>query len=266
MQTGGPRPGAVSGASAYPVSEVRHPARASGYTLVPSGVGEIDHQGVFTAALGLGAHALDGFNPNSPLTQTFGSYQFTRVQDTPFGGSGGGALDIATPSTVGICDQLWHDGTTRFAARARYAALSQYFGYSTDGAGFTKVAWVKQNGINPEGAAEVEYFDNPLQLGGQPWSWERADNADGSGHRVSSLEDLNTEYEDHMVTYLVQGPGLGSQGFSWWVFWEDLTAPEHSDFDYNDLVMEFYVIPVPAAVVLVMCGVGLIGWTRRAVM
>ncbi len=78
----------------------------------------------------------------------------------------------------------------------------------------------------------------------------------------SSYADDNPDDVDHMLTYKVTG--LADQG-SWTVWllrWDDQTG-SGSDRDFNDSVIEIRAIPVPAAVLLGILGLGVAGLKLR---
>ena len=72
----------------------------------------------------------------------------------------------------------------------------------------------------------------------------------GNGYNQSSLDAANRDKRDHMVTYLLTGAGVTESTYV--LFWEDKTAQQKSDFDFNDLAVEVkgvnaVVVPLPAA-------------------
>jgi hypothetical protein len=62
-----------------------------------------------------------------------------------------------------------------------------------------------------------------------------------------------------MVTWLITG---GEAAGNYVIAWEDL--PRGGDRDFNDIVLEVRVVPIPAALWLFASGLlGLIGFARR---
>ena len=87
---------------------------------------------------------------------------------------------------------------------------------------------------------------------------------------------LNGDAADHMVA--IQGNDkdmvdlLGNLGDGLWtsseyvLAWEDLLASNGCDYDYNDMVVmveSVSPVPVPAALMLGMLGMGVAGWRLR---
>lgn len=217
--------------------------------------GELNHAAIFENSLGLPANTivLDPNNPFSYMSMN-GLYTMRRVDDFNFAVN----LHLCNRNIAGRWDQVWQDGQAAFTARARYAAFGQTFGWSdTSNPGWNKILTVNGQGFNPA----TTYHVNSLNLQNTTWTWERANDQAGLVNRWSSLQASNNLNRDHMVSYLVSGPGIGgSFGFSWWVFWEDLDL---GDQDYNDLVVEIMCIPAPAALTLGLLGCTFLGALRR---
>lgn len=221
----------------------------AGYSPIGTPPGsELNHQQIFEGALGLAANTL----APSGLDFMGGGYTMTRVDDHNFSTN----VQLCLADVTGRWDQVWQDGIASFTARARYAGYGQTFSYSPSGnPGWNPILTVNAQGFNPA----TTYYTPVLNLSGQTWSWERANDVAGTTNRWSSQQSANPNGNlDHMVTYLVQRPG---GGFSWWVFWEDQNLGDH---DYNDLAVEIAcLVPAPAAAMLGVIGLGLVGWVRR---
>lgn len=73
----------------------------------------------------------------------------------------------------------------------------------------------------------------------------------GTGQTFSSKPSENSDGEDHLVTYLISGNGIGEGTYA--LFWEDLAkGQKNADFDFEDMIVEVrgatpVIIPLPAA-------------------
>ncbi len=163
-------------------------------------------------------------------------------------------MNIVSGPASGATDQIWDDGATKIIAKARWASYDQDFGYWTKESGEYSV-WNPLFSVDP-GYDQTGNEASPV-LTGLDWAWGR------QGTTVnSSYADDNPDDVDHMLTYKVTG--LADQG-SWTVWllrWDDQTG-SGSDRDFNDSVIEIRAIPVPAAVLLGILGLGVAGLKLR---
>lgn len=208
----------------------------------------------------LGAQYGGTFTPTSPgsLDYTNGTITAVRVEDiysTPTLPALPAAL--STPANGSLDDQLWQANFRLASAEAVFAALNQEFGYFDGAAGGSYVKLFNATGVKyaATGGADIS------SLSGHTLRWARG----GSGRVWSSKISDNSDQQDHMVTYNIQG--LNSNYITWLVLWEDLTTAEHSDWDFNDLVVEIKALPVvpipePVALMPLLIG-GLLGMRRR---
>ena len=160
-------------------------------------------------------------------------------------------------------DQIWFPANGTATTTAKFASFTQDVGYipqSNDGtfnsANFVHLFDVPggTNGIGLGGPSA------PLNSGNVNFIWA----LDPSGAPLwTSLPGQNSDSLDHMVTWLITG-GQGNTAGNWVIAWEDL--PGGGDRDFNDVVVEVKVspVPIPAAVWLFGSGLlGLIGIGRR---
>jgi hypothetical protein len=159
-------------------------------------------------------------------------------------------------------DQVWFPAVGSATAVAKFASYSQQVGYIPD-----------LNGDNVFDESFVALFDvsgstDGIDLGGPSanlnsgnvnFAWA----LDPSGAPLwTSLPSENSDSLDHMVTWQITG-GEGNTVGNYVIAWEDL--PGGGDRDYNDLVLEVSVqpVPIPAAVWLFVSGLlGLSGIAR----
>jgi len=160
-------------------------------------------------------------------------------------------------------DQIWNPANGTAETTAKFASFNEELGYIPDlnrdgnfNESFVPLFTVPQgtNGIGLGGPSET------FNSGDMNFVW--ALNPSGAP-LWTSLPDQNSDSLDHMVTWLITG---GQGAGNWVIAWEDL--PGGGDRDFNDIVVEVSVnpIPIPAAVWLFGSGLlGLIGIARRKI-
>ena len=147
-------------------------------------------------------------------------------------------------------DQIWFNpGTYEAQAQAKFSGSAHDFGYIPDinGNGMFEEPIVPLfnlggsiNGILPSGPSGI--------LTGGPFNFLWT--LESSGAPLwTSLPDVRNI--DHMVTWtIIDKPN------TWVIAWEDL--PRGGDQDYNDLVVEVSVSPVPIPPAILLLGSGLV--------
>ncbi len=230
---------------------------------------------VFVMAAGV-AHAgftsvnVSGANGEQTLVQVLnhwysaGNNDFASVAGTQVSASGVTATRIEDSGVLGHLflnigfvsgtntDQTWEDGSVTVAARARYAAYSQRFGYLAGTGTGVPTADVAVTGSG-YGATNVA---TQWSIGSGAFQWIRA----GDGNQHYSIEANNQSSADHMVAFELSGASWTRPVYL--LCWEDLESSGW-DYDYNDLVMEVGVIPLPGSVALGFVGLALVGLNRR---
>lgn len=210
------------------------------------GPNELNPYEVFNLRFGLGltgqldntnalAGSLGSVLDLNSVSQSFGGYTFTRLDDTD-----PNATDLLVPTPYG--DSNWYDGNGTYYARARYAGYQQTL-FIVQGATDTPI-------LSINGTA-YQYISGPpgnFTVNGN-FLWGR-----GTTNAVATQH--SNDPNDPLMTYLVTNNQLGY--YAWWLFWED-----GIDDDYNDLIVEISAVPVPAAALLGLIGMGLSFALRR---
>ena len=171
-------------------------------------------------------------------------------------------MNVVSGPAFGATDQIWDDGSSKIYAKARYASYAQNFGYNTDIVGPDGIyeTWNYLFSVNQ---GYVQTGQASPDLTGFDWTWGRQGTTVNSSYAADNPDTPTPD--DHMLTYQVTG--LADQG-SWTVWllrWDDQTINSGfgSDRDFNDSVVEIRAVPVPAAVLLGMLGLGVVGWKLR---
>jgi hypothetical protein len=188
---------------------------------------ELGHAGIFSNTYG-GTFVANGVNYSN------GSVTATRCED--FGNN--------------YADGCWNSLTGDISARAiaRYAGYQQSLGIfdGESGGSLSQLFTVVGEGLSVTGSADVHMSSGAFRFA-------RAGGGDEiSGVLATSLALDNIMGQDQMVSYHLTGPG----GLNRYVlFFEDLTAAQNSDWDFNDLVVEIrgasagvVAVPLPPAV------------------
>ena len=159
----------------------------------------------------------------------------------------------------GYADQCWTANLLTARALARFGGFEQCLGVVLGKAGglAQELFTVSGSGFNVAGSVDG------LDLSSGPFRFTRG----GEGEPCTSFDTDNILGHDQMVSYRVTGPN-GLDRFV--LFFEDSTAAQNSDWDFNDLVVEIegagpHAIPIPPAVwsaLAVMLSGGL--WSARA--
>ncbi len=156
-------------------------------------------------------------------------------------------------------DTVWFPANGNATATAKFAEFSQNFGYIPD--------------LNEPGFADDSFVSlftvpggtNGIGLGGPSANLDSGNVAflwalDPSGAPLwTSLPSQNSDGLDHMVTWRIT-----DRPNTWVIAWEDLAGG--GDRDFNDLVVEVSVAPVPIPPAILLLGSGLvamIGIRRR---
>ncbi len=185
--------------------------------------------------------------------------KISRVNDFGFDG----VLALATDTAASPRDdEIWQDGVVTSTLRARYASGAQELGFITGdgaGAGGTYTALVSTGAAgfidpNTPGASSA-----PRTLSSD-FRWART----GPGGTVTSLSRDNSDRLDHMVAYEVTDSTgrLNGGNKTWLLFWD--TAAPGAAFgstgrDFNDLVVEVVLVPLPPAGVWGAAALGMLG-------
>ena len=226
------------------------PAALAGYTSVSGPAsGEQSHEQILEGIYG-GDFTASG---NDFTGGGSGSINAIRVQD--FGGSGSLNLDGTNRGTAD--DQVWMDGLADADVEVKFGGDSHDMDwYDNNGGG--------QQTLFPGTPDEPGDSANNVQLGSDfEWILTTSEGNEVSSDQTNGatgFDDNVASGKDMMVTYFIEGLNFPT----WLVFWEDrLMGQTANDGDYNDLVVEIQMVPLPAPVLLAGAGLAGIAACRR---
>jgi hypothetical protein len=173
-----------------------------------------------------------------------------RVYDS---GDNTNRLNLLTGSSHDI-DKIWtDDGVALVTAEAKYAYYTQSFGWNGGGLGTTYHPLLTQTDIGKPGV--LININGDFLWGYHPDSTQ-----------WWSLDSKNSDGEDHMITYKIEGLKAGPPTV-WLIFMEDnplsnyrtgegkLCCLPEGDNDYNDFVVELRTaVPEPTTICLLGLG------------
>ncbi len=231
-------------------------SRAAFTTILPPPHGEDSHERIFETLYGsdFSRHGVNYLNTSAAISAM-------RIDDslpTP------GVLGLVDGAPGQAADAVWHDGFVTAAARARFAGLSQSFGYYDGASGGSYVNLFNVTGSGYAVTGEASLID----MRGLTFRWVRG--GGGTGPH-SSLPSDNADGLDHLATYRVNGLADGPLVTTFLLFWEDrnrLVNQIQSDRDLNDLVIEIKAVGsltnnVPEPAGLAMIALVLFGISQR---
>jgi hypothetical protein len=214
------------------------------------------------------AHA--GYTPVAPCTYDSELGHAAILSHAYAGDFAANGLDFSNGNVTAVrCDdsddaggyaaQCWTAKLLSARALARFGGFEQCLAVVPGKSGglSQELFSVSGTGLNVSGSV------NGLDVTGKSFRFARG----GEGEPCTSFDTDNIMGRDQMVSYRVTGPN----GLDRYVlFFEDATAAQNSDWDFNDLVVEIngagpHAIPLPPAVwsaLAVMLSGGL--WSARA--
>jgi opacity protein-like surface antigen len=187
------------------------------------------------------------------------AFTVTRIADS-FDSGVGSTMLLGSPDLATMSDQIWQDGVVDIAGQARFAGFTQAFGTDTDITnGTVDGTWaldINNTGYNVTGQTQ-------LSLGSGEFAWVRGNQGPGDafGGNLQSSQNSVSGPTDRMISYLIQDADYNGGRPSYLLFIEDNGAGP--DNDYNDLVIEISVVPVPAAAVMGLLGLAGASVARR---
>ena len=139
-------------------------------------------------------------------------------------------------------DQIWTDGIATVTAQAKYASLSQSFGWNQGGTDPCNYQELINYG-GPSGVIE----DSPvveIEIDGD-FLWGIQPNSDEWWSKMSHNEDGGM---DHLISFFIDGASVENESV-WLLFWEDLPSSGW-DQDSQDFVVEIRATPEPTTICL----------------
>lgn len=205
-------------------------AAHAGFTTIKNNPAEADQMQIIAHTFGGSWHAEDG-------DFYCGSMSAKRVDDFLVNA---GVMNIATGQIGDATDQKWTANKFTCTAIAKFSLNTQALG-TIDNTGHSESLMnVTGEGYNVSGSASCD-------MDGKTFEFTRS----GDSGTQYSLDSMNSDNRDHMVTYEVDGVS-GQSGPIWMMFWEDLNKmpdlpKKRTYMDYNDLAVEIRstVTPIP---------------------
>ena len=241
---------AVAGLSAAFVTS----SALAGFTAIgPPAAGEANHAQILAQIYG-GSFSASGVDFNGSGASA--GITAVRVHDFDSGGGHTAMLNMSSPNLGSANDQIWRDGLANADVEVKYAGDNHQMGwYDNTTATHNNLFGTNPNlpGDEVNGVSFSTSFEWTLSTDfGNNIS---SDETNGSPGFADNAANGGTG-DDMMVTYQITG--LGNAFPTWLVFWEDrLSGQLNDDFDFNDLVVEIQLVPLPAPAAL--AGLGLVG-------